>query len=80
MSLANGEFMGEIWQHFVLLVRAKMPGESTREKRTAFCPSPIQNSTPKNYSRLSLNYGILLAGHSAVPRPLRQYLERFECY
>ena len=27
---------------------------------------------PKNYRCLSLNYGILLASHSAVPRPFRQ--------
>ena len=48
-------------------IKGKMPPKPTGEKRTAFCPSPIQNSTPKNYNRSEPELRNLLAGHSAVP-------------
>ena len=46
-------------------IKGRMPPKPTGEKRTAFCPSPIQNSTPKNYNQSSLNYGTL---SQAIPQ------------
>ena len=57
--------MGENWAAFCPSCKGKMPPKPTGEKRTAFCPSPIQNSTPKNYNRSSLNYGTL---SQAIPQ------------
>ena len=51
-------------------IKGRMPPKPTGEKRTAFCPSPIQNSTPKNYNRASLNYGTL---SQAIPQFLGHY-------
>ena len=51
-------------------IKGRMPPKPTGEKRTAFCPSPIQNSTPKNYSSLSLNYGNL---SQAIPQFLGHF-------
>ena len=46
-STCQWRIQGENWAAFCPSCKGKMPTEPTGEKRTAFCPSPIQNSTPK---------------------------------
>ena len=61
----------KIGQHFPLRVRENCC-RTYRRKTDSILSFSYTKFTPKNYNRLSLNYGTLLANHSAVPRPLRQ--------
>ena len=61
----------KIGQHFALRVRAECR-RTYRRKTDSILSFSYTKFYPKNYNRLSLNYGTLLASHSAVPRPLRQ--------
>ena len=64
--LPMAKLMGENWAAFCPSCKGQMPTESTREKRTAFCPSPIQNSNPKT-----------TAAWACIVEPISQAIPQF---
>ena len=70
--LAYGEFMGENWAAFCPPCKGRMP-PNLQEKNGQHFVLLLYRIYPKKYSSLSLNYGTLLASHSAVPRPFRLF-------
>ena len=64
--------MGENWAAFSPSCKGKLL-PNLQEKNGQHFVLLLYKIYPKNYNRLSLNYGTLLASHSAVPRPLRQF-------
>ena len=64
--------MGENWAAFSPSCKGKMPPNLQEKNGQHFVLLLYKILPPKNYSSLSLNYGNLLASHSAVPRPFRQ--------